>query len=186
MSTATALDVLAPVPAPAHGESLYEVVKGQRVELPSMGIYAIWLASRLQNRINLFVERGRLGNVVTEALFILDPTVDQRRRPDVAFVSAERWPLDRPLPDSGDWAIVPDLAVEIISPNDLFRNVLAKVREYFEHGVVQVWLVIPSERQIYIYDAPAQVRIVGADGELANTVVPGFALKLADFFQQAM
>src|SRR6516164_375964 len=105
-----AIGTIAPPPAPARSvpeEPLYEVVNGHRVEMRPMSIYASWIASRINSRMEDVVEPGGLGRVVTEGLFILDPVSDLRRRPDVAFVSAEKWPLDRPLPESGDWEVVP-------------------------------------------------------------------------------
>src|SRR5919199_5205808 len=80
-------------------EPLYEIVNGQRVELPPMSVYATWLATRLQNRLGPYVEDKGLGTPATEMLFILDAEHDLRRRPDVAFVSTARWPLDRALPE---------------------------------------------------------------------------------------
>src|SRR5437867_13072065 len=114
---------------PRPEEPLYEIVNGQKVELPPTSIYAGWVASRLGHRLGPHAETHGLGTVVTEALFILDPVRDIRRRPDVAFVSAETWPLDRLLPESGDWEVIPDLAVELVSPNDLFEDVLARMQE---------------------------------------------------------
>jgi Uma2 family endonuclease len=187
MSTAVApvptVDVLS---SPILEETLYEVVRGQRVELPAMSIMSLWLASRLQNRMGPFVEANAAGNVVTEGLFILDADQDIRRRPDVAFVSAQRWPVERLLPETGDWAVVPDLTVEVISPNDLYEAVVAKVGEYFHYSVRQVWLVIPLERQIHVYDSPRNVRILGDGDELTDTVVPGFRLWLSDLFGKAV
>jgi Uma2 family endonuclease len=84
--------------------------------------YATWLASRLHGRLYPYVEDKGLGTSVTAMLFVLDAEHDLRRRPDVAFVSAARWPLDRALPGTGDWDVVPDLAVEVISPNDVFKD----------------------------------------------------------------
>jgi Uma2 family endonuclease len=131
------------------------------------------------------VEPGGLGRVVTEGLFILDPVSDLRRRPDVAFVSAEKWPLDRPLPESGDWEVVPDLAIEVTSPNDLFREVLAKVHEYFRLGVRQVWVVLPEDQEIYIYDSPTELRILTAADQLDRApLLPGLRLPVAAIFQQ--
>src|SRR5712692_3429560 len=120
---------------PAQDEPLYEIVDGQRVDLLPMSAYATWLASRLQGRLGPYVEEHALGTSVTEMLFILDAERDLRRRPDVAFVSAGRWPLDRVVPSTGDWKVVPNLAVEVISPNDVFKDVLARLREYFHYGV---------------------------------------------------
>src|SRR5262249_47931107 len=87
---------------PGMEETLYEVVNGQRVELPPMGVYASWIASRLHFNMGYFVEAGRLGTAVMETLFILDAKRDLRRRPDVAFVSIESWPLERLIPEEGD------------------------------------------------------------------------------------
>ena len=120
-------------------EPLYEIVDGQRVELPPMSAYTTWIASRLHLRLGLYAEDKGLGTSVSEMLFVLDAEHNLRRRPDVAFVSTVRWSLDRALPETGDCEVVPDLAVEVISPNDIFKDVLAKVREYFHYGVQVVW-----------------------------------------------
>lgn len=170
--------------ASTNGEALYEVVNGQRVEMPLIGIYALLLASELYLALGAFVKQHRLGRAVVEGLFILDAVADLRRRPDVAFVSAERWPLDKAVPETGDWAVVPDLAVEVISPNDLFEDVQAKLGEYFAHGVRQVWVVGPKERQVYVYDAPTAVRILTDAEALTTALLPGFSLNLGELFQK--
>lgn len=172
-------------PATENGEALYEIVNGIHVELLPMGIYSVSLASALHIALGSFVRQRKLGRAIIEGLFILSARPDLRRRPDLAFVSAERWPLDRPLPETGDWEVIPDLAVEVVSPNDLYKEVLAKIEEYFRHGVRQVWLVQPSMRQVYVYDSPTQVRILAESDTLENTVVPGFVLAVAELFQAA-
>jgi Uma2 family endonuclease len=168
---------------PADEERLYEIVNGQRVELPPMSAYATWIASRLSHRLGPFADDRALGTVVTEMLFVLDRQQNLRRRPDVAFVSTKQWPLDRALPESGDWEIVPDLAVEVVSPTDEFSDVLAKVREYFGYGVRRVWVIVPEERQVYVYESPTQVRILAAsDSLLGGDLFPDFALPLTSLF----
>jgi Uma2 family endonuclease len=167
-------------------EPLYEIVNGQRVDLPPMSAYATWIAARLHGRLWPYAEDKGLGTSVPEMLFVLDAEHNLRRRPDVAFVSTARWPLDRALPETGDWEVVPDLAVEVISPNDVFKDVLAKVREYFHYGVQVVWAVAPEERQVYVYDSPTHVRILTGQDELTGgEVVPGFRLPLGQLFQHA-
>jgi len=167
-------------------EPLYEIVNGQRVALQPMSTYATWLASCLHGRLGHYTEDNGLGTSVTAMLFVLDAEHDLRRRPDVAFVSTARWPLDRALPMTGDWDVVPDLAVEVISPNDVFKDVLAKVREYFHYGVQVVWVIAPEEQQAYVYDSPVQVRILTGQDELTGgEVVPGFRMPLVHLFQHA-
>src|SRR5205085_3798407 len=138
---------------PAAEEALYEVVNGQRVELPPMGVNASLIASRLQINMGYFVEAGRHGTLAMETLFILDAKRNLRRRPDLAFVSTQSWPLERPVPKEGDWEVVPDLAVEVISPNDSLEDVLAKMNEYFAFGVQQVWLVVPRVQYVLVFDS---------------------------------
>jgi len=167
-------------------EPLYEIVDGQRVDLPPMSVYTTWLASRLQGRLWPYVEEHGLGTCVMEMLFILDAERNLRRRPDVAFVSADRWPLDWEIPTTGDWDIVPDLAVEVISPNDIFKDVLTKLHEYFQYGVQLVWAVVPEAQQVYVYDSPTQVRILTVRDTLTGSkVLPDFHLPLANLFQRS-
>lgn len=171
---------------PADEEPLYEIVNGQHVGLPPMSAFATWIASRLDHRLGPFAEDRGLGTVVAEMLFVLDPEQNLRRRPDVAFVSAKHWPLHRELPESGDWEVVPDLAVEVVSPTDEFSDVVAKVREYFEYGVRRVWVILPEERQVYVYDSPTQVRILAEAETLSGgDLLPGFSLPLASLFARA-
>ena len=167
-------------------EPLYEIVNGQQVDLPPMSVYTTWLASCLHGLLWSYAREQGLGMSVAEMLFVLDAEHNLRRRPDVAFVSTARWPLDRALPRTGDWDVVPDLAVEVISPNDVFKDVLAKVREYFHYGVQVVWVIAPEEEQVYVYDSPTHVRILtGQDEMTGGEVVPGFRLPLGHLFQQA-
>lgn len=167
-------------------EPLYEIVHGQRVDVPPMSAYTTWLASRLHGRLYPYVEDKGLGTSVAEMLFVLDAEHNLRRRPDVAFVSAARWPLDRALPGTGDWDVVPDLAVEVISPNDVFKDMLAKVREYFHYGVQVVWVIAPEEQQVYVYDSPVHVRILTVQDELTGgEAVPGFRILLGHLFQRS-
>jgi Uma2 family endonuclease len=165
-------------------ESLYEVVHGQRVE-KSMSTLASLIAGTLYLHLGSYLLKHPYGRAWPETLFILDVEADLRRRPDVAFVSKERWPLDKPIPKEGDWHVVPDLAVEVVSPNDRFQDVIAKMEEYFSYQVKQVWLVLPVQKQVYVYDAPTRVRILAIGDELeASSVVPGFRIALADWLQQ--
>lgn len=186
MSSAT---IPAPASAPsplANGDALYEVVNGQRLELPPMSILSALVAGKIYYQLCAFLEKNKLGRPVMEGLFILDAAKDLRRRPDVAFVSAQRWPLDREIPTEGDWQVVPDLAVEVVSPNDLARSVFSKVREYFAHGVSQVWVVWPNDQEVYLYESPTQVKILTARDEIqGGQLIPGFRLPLAELFQKA-
>jgi Uma2 family endonuclease len=171
-----------PEPVTLPEEALYEVVNGQRIDKP-MSAEASWITSLLQILFGGHVLTHRLGWPVSETMFVLDPATDLRRRPDVAFVSADRWPLDRDPPADGDWEVVPDLAVEVVSPNDSFRDVDRKIREYLGYGVREVWVVSPAEQQVYVHTARDAVRVVVAPADLETPLVPGWRLSLGSLFR---
>ena len=92
------------------------------------------LAFRLAAMLWQFVLPHRLGTVTTETLFRLGPDLPQRR-PDAAFVSAARWPMDREIPVNDPWDVVPDLAIEVVSPSNSAQEVIDKLGDYFAAGV---------------------------------------------------
>lgn len=164
-------------------EKLYEVLYGRIVEKP-MSALAAWIATRLATRLDRFTQEHQLGNVVSEMLFILHAKRNLRRRPDVAFVSVDRWPLDKLPPFDEDWAVSPSLAIEVVSPGNTFNGLLAKIREYFRHGVIEVWILSPEERLIYVYRSPTAVRILEAGDTLSTGLIPGWSASIADLIPQ--
>src|SRR5207249_1447707 len=80
---------------------------------------------------NPYAWTHRLGRVESEMIFRLDAATDLQRRPDVSFVSYDRWPRGRPVPRSPCWDVVPDLAVEVVSPTNSASGILVKIDEYF-------------------------------------------------------
>jgi Uma2 family endonuclease len=168
--------LLAPQTAPPD-DMLYEVIDGQYVE-KSVGAYSSWLALQLYRLLDAYITQHRLGIAVTEMVFILDAERDLRRRPDVAFVSAEKWPVGQPPPPEGDWAVIPDLAVEVLSPREETRHSLKKINEYFQYGVQEVWLAIPESRMVYCYADANAARILHAADVLTTPLVPGWSLEV--------
>lgn len=166
-----------------HDNPLHEVVNDEVVELAPMGAYEVHLASILGGEVRAFAHANKLGRGEIEMLF--DMGIEGRqRRPDVSFVSFERWPADKQVPRTSAWKVVPELAVEVASPSNTGEDVLLKVAEYFQAGVVRVWVVWPSVEQVYVYDSPTRVTIVPLAAALDGApVLPGFALPLASLFQ---
>jgi Uma2 family endonuclease len=167
-------------------DEFYEVVNGERIGKPLISAYAVKIGTRLTVEMGVFLYDKGVGEVFTEMLFRLPLREDasRKRRPDVAYVSFARWPADRPMPARGDvWDVVPDLAVEVISPSNPAQESVQKVREYFEAGVSLVWLVYPVDRLVYIYGSPTEIRVLTAADTLdGGTVLPGFKLSLNRLF----
>jgi Uma2 family endonuclease len=168
-------------------EALYEVIDGKYVELPPMSTQASLVASRLVRRLGIFADEKGLGEVAGETLFGLTPGSRRMRRLDVAFVSYQRWPRGRPFPMTDPWPVVPELAVEVVSPHDLAEDLQRKVKEYLDAGVQLVWLVYPQLAWVVAFTSVRRVRGYGLSDTLdAEPALPGFRLELRDLFDQVV
>jgi Uma2 family endonuclease len=167
---------------PRRVGKLYEVVDGKFVEPKPMGALETWIAWRLSGALSSFLDGKRLGTVGAEMLFLLQETPRLERRPDVAFVSNERWDIDRP-PERSAWNVIPDLAVEVVSPSNSATEIFKKVTDYFQAGVKRVWVIYPDERSIQDYASLDEIRIVRGEASLeGGEILPGFSITLADLF----
>ncbi len=163
---------------------LTEFVDGEEVPKPIMGVFEGSIASILNGELFIYLKQASLGRSVTEMLFRIFPEKSSMRRPDVAFVSYERWGRDRKLTSGNGWDVVPDLVVEVVSPTDLAVEVMGRVREYLGAGVVRVWVIYPNLREVHIFDGAAGSRVVGPDQTLdGDDLLPGFRLPLAELFR---
>jgi len=165
-------------------DCFYEVVDGRIVELPPMGVYERAIASILAFALHQTVMPHKLGRIVVETMFWLNRSGKLKRRPDLAFVSAKRWPLNRKLPRGEAWDVVPDLAVEVVSESNSANEIALKLVDYFRAGSEQVWVIYPAIRQVYLYANPTSVRILAGPGEIdGGELIPGFRLPLSELFE---
>jgi Uma2 family endonuclease len=104
------------------------------------------------------------------------------RAPDIGFVASGRFE-DGKVP-KGYTSVIPDLAVEVLSPEDRPRLVLDKIGEFLEAGVRLVWVIDPDGRRATLYRSISDVRTIGAEDELdGEDVLPGFRCRLAEVLE---
>ena len=139
------------------------------------------IAVRIAHLLHTHVERYRLGTVLVESGYVLRRGPDTVRGPDVSFVSAARLLPER-IPDQFI-DIAPDLAVEVLSPEDRARDVEDRVADYLTAGTRCVWLVDPRRREIIVRRAAGADAILRVDDELdGSDAVPGFRCGVAEVF----
>lgn len=156
-----------------------ELVRGVLMVREPAGFYHGGVAGALLHRLSEHVVPRRMGIVLAaETGFKLSSDPDTVRAADVAFVSRERVPS--PLP-RGFAEFAPDLAVEVLSPDDRPGEVLAKVGDWLEAGTSLVWTVNPYHSRARIYRADGSETAFEGDGLLdGEDVVPGFACHLKE------
>jgi Uma2 family endonuclease len=164
---------------------LYEVVDSKIRELPPTGVRENLVAATLMRLLAPFAWNQGLGPVIAETLFLLvPPPRDLQRRPDVAYVSFDRWPRSKDAESTAAWEVVPNLAIEIVSPTNGANEIVEKIEDYFHAGVEGVWVLYPTVQKVYVYDAPAAVQILNREQVLeGGRLLPGFRLSLAEVFE---
>ena len=129
------------------------------------------------------VNGANAGYQCFEEIYPDDP--DRLRKPDVSYISVDRLPSGTAA--KGHCPIVPDLAVEVISPNDLSEEVEAKVAEYLRAGVRLVWVVHPQTKTIRIHRANGTVQDLRLHEEVSGEdVILGFRCPVSEFFRLPM
>lgn len=111
----------------------YEVINGQIVAISPMSGFSSEVANRIHARLIANSEQQNMGRSRMDMIFRVplpeDPT--RNRRPDVSYISFQRWPENRPLPYRGNPIdVMPNLIVEVASPTDDAEDLISKAHEY--------------------------------------------------------
>jgi Uma2 family endonuclease len=154
----------------------YELVDGE-IRVSPAGYRHGLVSVRLTVKLGTFVAAHGLGDVLESSTGFRLPGGNVRC-PDVSFVSAARVPAGSP---QGFAELAPDLAIEVLSPEDRQRDVLDKVGEYLGAGVRLVWVIDPEQATAVVFRSLTAVRRVERDGVLdGEDVLPGFVCALSE------
>ena len=157
-----------------------ELVDGEIKEIP-MGAESSYVSGELLQLLGLIVRAGQLGQLFPpDAMYRCFPHRPSLiRKPDVSFIRAGRFSNNRP--PRGIITLVPDLVVEVVSPNDLYYEVEAKLNDYLQAKVPLIWIVNPDSRSIHVYESTGAIRRLGAEDELTGgAVVPDFRVLVGE------
>ena len=171
---------------PEYADRRFELHEGELIDMPQPNDEHGYLAGEIYFRIRVFLAEQRLGRSTVSAGHYAIDDDETLLAPDVAFRRLDP-ALEPPL---STWVPrMPDLAVEVKSPNDTYAHMRRKAMLYLKRGTEIVWLVYPERRQVEVcaLDADGEItsEIVGADGELSGgDVLPGFTLPLSTIFDR--
>jgi Uma2 family endonuclease len=161
----------------------YELVNGQLVEL-NKSLWSSHVAGEIHILLSNFCGPKGLGWVLpggaSYQCFPEEPT--NVRKPDTSFIARERMPLARAT-EEGFITVAPDLAAEVVSPNDIAYEVEEKVQALLRAGVRVVWVVIPPTRTVKVHRRDGGGVILREGDELTGEdVIPGFRCRVSDLF----
>ncbi len=168
-----------------RGQFRYELLDGVLHTMSPAGFNHGAHCSTIGMFLALFVRQHRLGVVLgAETGYILRRDPDTVRAPDASFVSTAT--LNRVgRPTRGFFVGAPDLAVEVLSPDDRPAYVDEKTRDWFAAGTQAVWNIDPRQKTISVYRAPDDFLVLNAADTLdGSAVLPGFLCPVKDIFDQ--
>jgi Uma2 family endonuclease len=159
---------------------VYELVEGRLVE-KDMGMRSSWVGGEIYNRLHEQQKRGVGWAFPADGGYVCFPDPNKVRKPDASFIRRGRL-RNETLPDTY-CPIAPDIAAEVVSPNDLFSLVDDKVAEYLEAGVLLVWVANPDRRTVHVYRADGSTSLLREGDELTGEgVLPEFRCRVGDLF----
>lgn len=157
-----------------------ELIEGELHEMSPSSLDHIIIAGRLISRLGPFVYEHQLGEVgSSEGGFVIERDPDTVLAPDIVFISHTR--LAQIRGPKGFAVGAPDLAVEVLSPDDRPKEVERKAERWISAGVKLVWVINPRTRTATIYRPGVDpITISAADDLTGEDVVPGFRCRLGD------
>jgi Uma2 family endonuclease len=158
----------------------HELIAGDLLVMPPPGIEHGRVAMTAGWLLRNHVQATESGVTLGEAGFLIASDPDTVRAPDAAFVRQAR--ADAVGRTFKYWPGAPDLAVEVVSPDDRPREVESKAREWVAAGATAVLVLEPKRQSATVYRAGDDVRAY-ENGELdLSDAVPGWRVAVADFF----
>lgn len=159
-----------------------ELVRGRIIEVnqprPRHGL----VCRNVIRVLDRFVAEKDLGYVFpNDTGFLTRRGPDTVRGPDVCFYTYARMPKGQ-VPNSYS-DVAPEIVFEVVSPSDRWRDVLEKVVEYLDAGVLAVCVLDPGQETAHINTVQKVGAVLSGDDTLTfEEILPGFAVRVSDLF----
>jgi Uma2 family endonuclease len=165
---------------PENADRRFELINGEIIEKMPTEEHGV-IAVKLILRVGGHIETHQLGRLAVEPRHKMPDDDQDARLPDIAFTSNARL---LPLVRQGAVPQMPDLVIEIKSPDDSEKKMAAKAHYYLANGSRMVVLVFPERRQFKVFTPDAEYLLSEADVFEGGDVLPGFSLRVGEVFPQ--
>jgi Uma2 family endonuclease len=158
----------------------FEIVDGHLVEV-NVSNLSSEVGAHISALLYMHCHQNQLGRVFNSEQYYrcFADDASKSRKPDASFVSKQRLPAD--WESLGFLSVPPDLAVEVLSPNDLAYEVDGKIEEYLSADVKLVWEINPIERLVTVHRLDGTVQKLHENDVLSGeNVLTGFKCRVGD------
>lgn len=164
---------------PFEEDKRYELDEGELIEMTRPAYNHNRVLMKLLYALESYFRQNPIGEtLLSENLYALSPST--RRSPDAAVILGNR---HHELQGAKVIAIIPEIAAEVLSPSETPRMIHRKLKQYFEAGVKEVWMIDPESREVEIWTGPQlPEQELAADASITSPLLPGFSLPLSELF----
>jgi Uma2 family endonuclease len=163
---------------PENADRLFELINGEIVEKVPTEEHSL-IVGNPYYVLRVFVDERGLGRVAFEVRRKMPDDAHNARLPDVEFTAQERL---LPVVKKGAVPQMPDLAVEVKSPDDNLSKLREKAAYYLANGTRLVWLVYPEKRLIIVLTPDSEEILTENDALTGGDVLPGFEVPVERIF----
>jgi Uma2 family endonuclease len=165
-----------------EGDVNYEFVEGQAVPKVSPKFFHSTLQLALGSLLRAWCKgKGRVGS--EWAILLKRKGEDWAPVPDLTYISYERlpksWKRNEACP------AVPELVIEIISPDQTMKEFEDKAKDYFAAGVSRVWVVDPEGISIRVFFPDGSSQVYTNTMPILDSILPGLELTTRQIFEEA-
>jgi Uma2 family endonuclease len=164
---------------PFEEDKRYELDEGELIEMTRPAYQHNRVLMKLTLAVGNYLSRAGIGEaLLSENLYALSPAT--RRSPDLAVILGDK---SAELKNAKVIQVIPDIAAEVLSPNETPRTIHRKMKQYFEAGVKEIWLIDPETKTAEIWSGPhlPENELTGS-AAITSALLPGFSLLLEELF----
>jgi Uma2 family endonuclease len=164
---------------PFEEDKRYELDEGRLVVTDRPPYRHNRVLTNLMSAVGRFLEKSLIGEfLISENVYALSPSTC--RSPDLTVILGDHSPE---LREATAIPIVPEIVAEVICESDTIRTIHRKLKQYFEAGVREAWLIDPDAREIEIWTGPSLPdHALSGSAVLKSPLLPGFVLPLEELF----
>lgn len=171
------------VALPENADRRFELINGRVVEKMPTQLHG-WIVLFLGRLLLNYLDLNPIGMSYADARYQLPEDEENSRIPDLSFVREERGPMI----EEGAAPYMPDLAIEIQSPDDDSKQMREKAEYYLSNGSRMVWLIFTRKhsRRIEVYRPGQPMQTLHMDDTLdGSEVLPGFSVTVKALFERS-
>ncbi len=164
---------------PEDADRRFELIDGEIVEKAYFSMLEGWVSANLVGQIGMFLMQHPGGRLVISVLCRVLSDNLNARMPNIAYFVDD----SRPIVTRGAVPLMPELVIEIKTPDDSYKIMRGKAAFYLQNGTKLVWLVYPEKHLIEVCQVVGDIDFLGVDDLLtADDLLPGFAVPVHTLF----